>query len=96
MSQEIIWSARANASAIRLALWLQENVSAEYSLRYMSGLHRKIAGIAEHPTKGIPTGKRIDTRRLPLDKHNYVIYQIIDRGIVVHNIGSYKANKRGF
>jgi hypothetical protein len=94
--QEIIlWSARANASVLKLATWLMDHYGEDYAERYMTSIHNTIGGVARHPTKGMVVRKG-EVRRWPLDRHNYLLYSIVPGGIVVKDILPYKRLRKSF
>ncbi len=96
MGSKVIWSAKAEKDLAKLLEYLAEHFGKAYASKYLSKLLVRTENLLLQPTRGIPTGKRKNLRRLVLDKHNFLIYSISDQGIIIKNIMPYKQNRSGF
>ncbi len=87
--EKVTWSTEAKQTVASLGTYLAEKYGEEYAERILDRMESTVEELAEHPTKGRPAAKP-GQRRWQLSKHHYVVYELLDHGINIVSLHSYK------
>lgn len=90
MAFRIIWSDAANSDLKGIVKYIRKEWSDASAEKFVSIIFQKVETLLDYPHRGIISPKSSRFRKLKIDKHNFVIYEISNDDIMIHSVLSYK------
>ena len=91
-SPKVIVSALADADLQRVIEFLEERWSLELSIRFINRYYQKLDLIESMPGVGFLSPKDFNVRKINVDKHNVICYEVRDEEIVILRILDTRSN----
>ena len=90
MAFRIVWSNAANQDIRSITKRIKLNWSQKSAEKFQFVLFKKVDTLLPNPERGRASQKAPQYRLLKIDKHNFLIYEIVEDEIHIHNVLPYK------